>query len=183
MTLWDIRWKDYEAILRMLGDQAGVRVSYLRGILEFMSPSERHESLKKMIARLLEMYALEHDIELVGKGSMTIRKREKERGAEPDECYFVNRTARGFPDLAIEVVLSHGAIDKFELYAGLGVKELWLWEDGTLHVYRLRGERYARARKSHLLPELDLSHLARFVEREDQTRAVREYRDSLRARH
>jgi hypothetical protein len=63
------------------------------------------------------------------------------------------------------------------------VKELWIWEAGALHIYRLRRGRYTRSARSGLLPELDLAHLSRFIERPDQTRAVREYRDSLRRQH
>jgi Uma2 family endonuclease len=180
VVLRDIRWEDDEALLRIIGDQAGTRVSYLEGTLELMSPSARHELLKKSIARLLEVYALEKDVALTGAGSMTLRKRARRRGAEPDECYFVGRPARGAPDLAVEVALSSPLLDEEALYAGLGVRELWVWEDGALRVLRLKGERYVRARKSGVLPALDLAHLSSFVEREDQTGAVRAYRDSLR---
>lgn len=182
ITLFDIRWEHYESMLRMMEGQRGLRLTYLDGTLELMSPSVQHELIKKLIARLLEVYALERDIELIGAGSATLKKRSVRRGAEPDECYFLDRE-RSTPDLAIEVVLSKGVVDKLDVYAGLGVKELWIWETGALHVYRLRRGRYARAARSGLLPELDLAHLARFIERPDQTRAVREYRDSLRHRH
>lgn len=36
-----------------------MRVTYLEGQLEIMSPSRSHEMLKKLIARLLEAYAEE----------------------------------------------------------------------------------------------------------------------------
>jgi Uma2 family endonuclease len=182
ITLFDIRWEHFESMLRMTEGQRGLRLTYLEGTLELMSPSLQHGLLKKLIARLLEVYTLERDIELIGAGAATLKKRSARRGAEPDECYFLDRE-RGTPDLAIEVVLSKGVIDKLDVYAGLGVKELWIWEAGTLQVYRLRRGRYARTVRSGLLPDLDLAHLASFIERPDQTRAVREYRDSRRSRH
>ena len=80
-------------------------VTYLEGALEFMSPSEPHEDFKKLIARLLEAYAEEADIDLKGRGSTTFREEPKERGLESDECYSVGPFA-GRPDIAIEVVLS-----------------------------------------------------------------------------
>lgn len=182
ITLFDIRWEHFESMLQMVEGQRGLRLTYLEGTLEFMSPSVQHGLIQKLIARLLEVYALERDIELIGAGSATLKKRSARRGAEPDECYFLDRE-RGTPDLAIEVVLSKGVIDKLAVYAGLGVKELWIWEAGTLQVHRLRRGRYTRTVRSGLLPELDLAHMARFIERPDQTRAVREYRDSLRRQH
>jgi Uma2 family endonuclease len=57
----------------------------------------------------------------------TFRKPAKERGLEPDECYVL-QTLRDVPDIAIEVAYRHGVIDKLHVYAGLGVKEVWLWE-------------------------------------------------------
>lgn len=53
----------------MRGEQSGTRVAYLHGELELMSPSIKHELLKKMLARLLEAYAEERGIELNGYGS------------------------------------------------------------------------------------------------------------------
>ena len=43
------------------GDAAGVRMYYLEGEIELMSPSRGHESNKKTLARLLELWALETD--------------------------------------------------------------------------------------------------------------------------
>jgi len=182
ITLFNIRWEHYESLLQMMEEQCGLRLTYLDGTLELTKLSVRHEFIKKLIARLLEVYALEHDIELIGAGSATFKKRSARRGAEPDECYFLGRE-RSTPDLAIEVVITKGVVDKLDVYSGLGVKELWIWEAGALHIYRLRRGRYTRSARSGLLPELDLAHLSRFIERPAQTRAVREYRDSLRRQH
>ena len=33
----------------------------------------------------------------------------------------------GVPDIAIEVVVTSGLVDKMAVYAGLGVPEVWLW--------------------------------------------------------
>lgn len=69
----------------------------------------------KTLARLLEIYALERDIPLVGYGAATFRKRAKERGVEPDECYVLGEPGKrepAAPHLAIEVVLSSWELDK-----------------------------------------------------------------------
>src|SRR5437870_12778248 len=47
-------WKDFEVLLAVRGDDAGVRMYYHGGRVELMSPSEGHEGLKTMLARLLE---------------------------------------------------------------------------------------------------------------------------------
>lgn len=185
IVLDGISWRQYESLLAELGDHAGVRLAYLSGALEIMSPSTTHETWKKNFARLLELCFLELELPLVGYGSTTFRKKAKKRGVEPDECYVVGeKPLRGrelsAPDLAIEVVVSSWAIDKFSLYAGLGVKELWLLREKAIEVHVLRGAGYRRARKSRLLPDVDLGLVLRYVFREDQFTALKEYRAALR---
>lgn len=64
-----------------------------------------------MIAMLLEAYFQEAQIRFHAMGSATFRKALKRRGLEPDECYCLG-TKKEFPDLAVEIVLSSGLIDK-----------------------------------------------------------------------
>ncbi|MBI2389893.1 MAG: Uma2 family endonuclease [Deltaproteobacteria bacterium] len=185
VVLRGVSWARYEALLAALGDDyPSLRLTYLKGTLEIMTTSRLHERIKKLLARLLEMWAVERGRTLEGEGSATFRKREAERGLEPDECYMLGPD-RDFPDLAIEVVHTHGGIDKLDVYAGLGVREVWFWEDGAIAVYALVGERYERHSTSALLPDLDLAQLASFVSRglgeRDQTALVRAYRDALRS--
>ena len=170
-----------ESMLDIRGESAGVRMTYLKGALELMSSSVHHELIKTMIARLLEAHALERDITLNGYGSWTVRKEELERGLEPDECYVLGTEPPERPDIAIEVVWTHGGIDKLEVYRGLGVSEVWFWREGRIEVYVLRGDSYEGVERSELLPELDLEHLTGFLDRPSQTQTVREYRLSLRA--
>ncbi len=181
LILHGVTWEQYEIVRAALDDYPGLRMTYLEGELEIMSPSRDHEGIKKMLARLLEMYAVECGVPLNGFGSTTFRKRAKERGLEPDECYSVG-PFREVPDIAIEVVLSHGGIDKLEVYRGLGIPEVWFWEDGGLTVHWLEGERYVPVPKSRFLPDLDIDQLLGFLATEgDQTATVRAYRDALRA--
>src|ERR1043166_714180 len=123
VILGGINWWQYETVLAILGDRAGVHVTYLEGQLEIMTPSRTHGWLTKLIARLLEAYAGEKELVFEGYGSMTIRNAPKQRGIEPDECYAVG-AAKESPDLAVEVIWTHGGLDKREVYRGLGVREV-----------------------------------------------------------
>ena len=180
VTLRGISWRQYDALMAMRGDQAGVRIAYLDGVLEFRSPSHNHEWLKKLIARLLEAYAEECQIELTGYGSWTVRRAVKARGVEPDECYVLGTRRRARPDLAIEVVWTEGGLDKLEIYRGLGVPEVWVWREGTLAVHVLRGTRYQATARSLLFPNLDLARFNHFLGYPAQTAAVRAWRRELR---
>ena len=182
VVLYGVSWGRYVAIRELLDDVPGLRMTYLRGTLEIMSPSIRHEGVKKILARLVEIYALERDIELSGYGSTTLRKEAAERGLEPDECYVLGDGQREYPDLAIEVVLSRGAIDKLEVYRGLGVREVWIWISGRLEVYELGASGYERRERSVLLPQLDLPLLVELIgSGKSQSAIVRAFRDRLRA--
>jgi Uma2 family endonuclease len=179
IVLHDVPWAAY-VTLRDAIDSAGVRMTYLEGVLEIMSPSRGHEVDKTQIARLLELFCLERDIPLFGYGSTTFRKEEKERGLEPDECYC-RGADREVPDLAIEVVRSRGSVDKLDVYRGLGIGEVWVFEKGAFRVFVLRGEAYQPTDASQVLPEVDLDVLADFAGRTDQHAALRAFRDALRS--
>lgn len=178
VVLSGIPWSIY-VMLRDSIDSSGVRMTFLEGTLEIMSPSKTHEVSKKQIARLLELFCLERDIPLFGYGSTTFRKEERQRGLEPDECY-----SRGgdkeVPDIAIEVVVTRGTIDKLDVYRGLGVREVWVFEDGTFRLFALRGDRYEPLEASEVLPEPNLVELARFAQEQDQHAALTGYRAVLR---
>lgn len=180
IVLRDVSWEQYEALLALFGDDPpGIRMAYLEGALEIMSPSRKHETIKKVVARLVELYAIERGISLTGLGSTTFRRAAKERGVEPDECYCVGED-KEFPDIAFEVVLTSGGVNRLAIYEGLGVAEVWLWRNGNFEIYRLGPTGYERRERSGLLPELDFAQLVPLVEMQDQTRALQTFRDALR---
>ena len=104
VVLRAMAWQDFEALLAIRGDRAGVRMYYLDGEIELTSSTKIHEGRKKTLARLLEIWAMESDVALNGFGSWTLKNEIRETGAEPDACYIVgDSTEQDVPDLAIEV--------------------------------------------------------------------------------
>ncbi len=182
VVLEGVSWHQYEVLLATLGDNfPNLRLSYLSETLEIMTTSPEHEELKKTIAMLVEAYFLEAGIWFHAIGSATFRKAAKQRGLEPDECYCLGQK-KEFPDIAIEVILTSGAIDKLEIYRGLGVTEAWFWENGQFSIYHLRSSHYEKMTHSELLPDLDIALLATYVRPSDQFSAVMEFRDILKQR-
>ncbi len=174
-------WHQYELLLTILGDDfPALRLSYLESTLEIMTSSPQHEELKTVIGMLIEAYFQETRTRFHGIGSATFRNVAKQRGLEPDECYCLGRK-KEFPDLAIEVVLSSGMVDKLDIYQGLGVAEVWIWESGSFSLYHLRANGYEQIENSELLPECDVDLLASYVRPEEQFDAVMAFRDQLRA--
>ena len=180
VVLQGVDWRTY-SVLRELLDSPGVRLTYLRGALEIASSSRRHEDYKKRIARLVELFALERGIPLYGYGCATFRREARERGLEPDECYAVGEDLREYPDIALEVALTSGGIDKLAVYEGLDVREVWFWKGDHIELFAREGESFRPVERSLLIPDLDFAALARFALHPDQHQALIEYRDWLRA--
>ncbi len=183
----EVNWQQYEAVLAKLQDNNHYRVTYLDGILEIVSPSIRHEKLKKRLATLVEFYLLKKRIKHTPMGSPTVRKRLKRAGAEPDECYCIGEE-KSIPDLAIEVVITSGTIDKLETYRRLEVTEVWMWKVNRLALYHLREETplmfkethgYEQITSSELLPDLNISLVEQCVMISDQIQAIDEFEKGI----
>jgi Uma2 family endonuclease len=174
-------WQAFEKFLALKGDEPVPRVTYLDGVLELMSPSRSHEGITRLLARLLEAYAEETGRDLDSYGSWTLKHKRQRAGIEPDNCFVVDGGADPrIPDLAIEVVWTHGGLEKLELYRRLGVGEVWIWRDSELLVFVLRSAGFARSARSRLFPQLDLKLLRRLATSTNQSRAVRELRAAVR---
>lgn len=184
VVLRGVSWEHYEAFCGARDKRP--RLAFLDGELELMTTSMRHELAKKLLARLLEVYALECHVALTGAGETTWRNKRRKAAAEADECYFIGKGRKRPPDLALEVVFTSGGIDKLEIYRRLRVREVWFWIDGRFWLYALVDGKYQEVRASQVLPAFDLEEIARIVmstdDDDDQTDIVRAYRDSLRAR-
>ncbi|OLP19385.1 hypothetical protein BST81_06475 [Leptolyngbya sp. 'hensonii'] len=180
VLLHGVDWHQYEALLNVLGDNfPTLRLSYLEATLEIMTNSPEHEALKKMIGMLVEAYLQETRTWFHAGGSTTFRQAAKRRGLEPDECYCLG-SKKEFPDLAIEVVITSGLVNKLEIYQGLEVPEVWQWQDHQFSIYHLRPTGYELIVTSELLPDLDMALLARYVQPDDQFNAVMDFREAIR---
>ncbi len=177
-----VPWQDYEKLLSIRGERSGTRITYFNGEVELMTPSWDHESQKTQLARLIEAYAEERGVDLHGAGSWTIKQAAKERGIEPDECYVVGafETPPTIPDIAIEVVWTSGGLNKLAIYQGLEIPEVWFWENDVLNIHLLRADGYVENARSERLPGLDPALLARYMNVQNQTHAVRAFRAILR---
>jgi Uma2 family endonuclease len=183
IVMYNVPWSHFEVQLALRGDASSPRMAYRDGVLELMSPSKGHERMKSYLGRLVEVFALECNVELSPYGGWTLKGQPELAGIEPDECYIIGSDqSKERPDLAIEVIWTSGSIDKLEIYRRLKVAEVWFWKDDVLSVHVLSDGRYEKAERSVLLPALDLALLCTFLDRRSATEAMREFRDTLRAR-
>ena len=155
-------WEEFEAIEALMKNEPGLRITYLDGCVEFMTLGEQHELIKKSIAIFLELYFFEMGINFIPVGSATRRSKEKGVSFEPDESYYLGEKKQ-HPDLAVEVVITSGEIEKLEKYKRFQIKEVWFWEDNRLAIYRLRDDSYEQVSRSDFLPDLDIDLFGRCV--------------------
>ncbi len=196
-VVMDVSWDYYSRTLEELGPSRGFRITFDQGRMEIVTTSNMHERIKKVIARLLEMYAAEADIRIVADGTLTLRREALKRGLEPDECYYVQTPAPPAsegefdlsihppPDLAIEVDISRGSISKMPIYSALKVREVWRYKVGRLVPMHLNNSGdYVVAKGSLAFPTLDMGQFNKFVKlavEEDVHEAIKALRKWVRS--
>lgn len=190
-------WSLYEQLVEAAGNRP-IRITFNKGDLEIMAPLHEHELGKKVIARLIEFLAFECNVPLIGFGSATYRREDRQVGLEPEECYYVRANAaavRGMkkfdatihppPDLAIEVDITVRSVAREPVYAELGVPELWRYDAARLTVLLLdaASRQYRVAPRSAAFSYLPIDRFEAFIhrmEREEQTAVLREFQTWVR---
>jgi Uma2 family endonuclease len=197
IVLDGVSWETYERLREELDDRGQrVYITYDRGRMVLMSPRPEHETWKRFIGRMVETFSMELNIPIRSVGSTTWRRREVEKGLEPDESYYVQRepSVRGRlgidlrrdppPDLAIEVEFTHHPADREGVYASLGVPELWHYDGEHLTCLQLGHDgKYQPAERSAAFPFLRPAQLEPFltlITTTDETSLMRQFRDWVR---
>jgi Uma2 family endonuclease len=177
LTQHDVSWDEYEELLDAVGEASGVRISYDDGTLQIMTLSQKHEMYSTLIERIVSLLSVARRIKVLFYGSATMRKRKKEKGVEPDACFYVqNATLVGTkkeidfnvdppPDVVVEVDLHHDSLSKFPIFAALGVPEIWRYEGQALTIHHLREGQYVASEASLSLPLLTSAVLTEFLAR------------------
>jgi Uma2 family endonuclease len=171
-------WREFKAVEQLL-DRPGVRLSFLDGVLEIRKmPGRKHETVKKRMAALVEAYLEFLGIDFVPTGSMTLENEEGLVRREADESYELGQN-RERPDLAIEIVITSGGLNKLEAYKRLQIPEVWFWEKEKLSLHQLQVDGYVEIQQSQVLPKLDIALLIHCLDMANHAEAVREFRRRL----
>jgi len=176
VLLRDVSWEEFEAILQELGNHRTDRVAYCDGLLEIMSPLPEHEYFKETIGDAVKDMAETLDLDYESYGSTTWRRQAKQAGLEPDNCFYFQNEARVRgklqvdldqdppPDLALEINVTSQSLDRFPIYARLGVPEIWCYDSGWLKIYHLQAGQYVEVEQSTIFPQLDIGALPQLIE-------------------
>jgi Uma2 family endonuclease len=195
LVLQGVRWEVYQE-LRKLPENDHVRMTFDEGVLEMMTPSASHERWSYLIGRLIDAWTLELSLDVVSCRSMTVSRKDLQKGLEPDNCYYVQHESQVWqkaeldfavdppPDLAIEIDVSRSSVGKRKLYAAFGVPEVWRYDGQRIEVYTLGPkQRYVPRVESVCFPGIPLDEMARVLGRmniERETALILSFRDYVR---
>ena len=198
VTLRGISWQTYNRILAEHGEKGGTRFTYDEGVLEIMVLSSRHEEPNRTLALLVEVLAEEMNIDLRRFGSTTFRRQDLQKGFEADSCFYIQNAQVVLgrdeidlasdppPDLIIEVDITSESLDRFPIFAAVGVPELWHSDGASVSLFRLEGREYRDTPYSLAFPPLTGEIATRFLTESRELpsttwlRRVREWARSLR---
>ena len=172
----DVPWEEYEQLLADLGEGYAVRIFYDNGRMEIKAPSIPHEGAKNVIHDFVVVLRDELDVDIESEGSATYRSQWKAKGAEPDDSFFVQNASAVIgrheqydierdppPDIVVETELTSASLDKFPIYAALGVPEIWRARKKVVRFYVLSGASYVEVPNSRAFPFLDSVTLSKFL--------------------
>ena len=123
----------------------------------------------------METIAEELDVKIYPLGSTTF-KEPRLSGAEPDECFYLRRieAVRGkkrldisedpAPDLVLEIDVTSSSENRLQVYADLGVAEVWIYAENLLSIQQLQDGVYMTVRSSQFFPNLPISEIAKFLQ-------------------
>ncbi len=197
VILSNVSWQTFEQLLKELGDKRATRLAYNEGLLEIMSPLGPHENSNRFIDDLIRAIADELNLNLKKFGSLTLKREKKLKGAEPDSCYYIQneplvRSKQEIdldndppPDLALEIDITSGSLDKRPIYAAIGVPELWRYNGNKLEVFVLQpsSQDYQQVNQSPTFPWMPLDVIPKFIRQtlvDGETATLRAFRAWVR---
>ncbi|WP_309739499.1 MULTISPECIES: Uma2 family endonuclease [unclassified Chamaesiphon] len=175
IRLSGISWKTYETLLEELSERR-LRLTYNRGNLEIMAPSPEHELSKEVLGRFIDTIAEEFDVNIYPLGSTTFKQPELS-GAEPDKCFYIQNIAAvqgkkrldmgtdPAPDLVVEIDITSSSQNRLQVYADLGVAEVWIYNGESLIIQQLQNGNYIVSQTSQFFANLSISEVSKWLQR------------------
>src|SRR5262245_20186314 len=84
-------WEEYEQLLQDLGPKSSARVFYNQGRMWIVPPLPEHERPKVVVNRLMGALSEELKMPVISFGSSTFKREKAEKGAEPDDSFYIRR--------------------------------------------------------------------------------------------
>lgn len=196
-VLNQVSWQTFINLLNDLGDNRVIRLYYDQGVLEIMTPLGEHENNNRFIECLIGVIADELNLNLKRFGSLTLKREELLKGAEPDSCYYleneplvrhkqnINLESDPPPDLVLEIDITSSSLDKQTIYAAFEIPELWRYNGQELEVFVLdkTTQSYQNSIQSLHFPWLPLEVIPQYIRqslRDGETATLKSFRTWVR---
>ncbi len=190
----DLNWQKYQKIIEALGENRTARIIYDQGVLEITMPLEEHEFAREIIGLFIRILVFEFGLKIKTLGSTTLNYPELDRGAEPDNCYYIQNQSKVAgkkldltqdppPDLVVEVDITHTDINKLNLYATMEIPEFWRYDGEVLRIYKLQNQQYIEVENSPTFPQIEKANFYEFITQSkfDEVEAEKKLRADLKA--
>jgi Uma2 family endonuclease len=175
VVLSNISWQTYQAMLTDIGDRSSLRLIYDREELEIKMPSDFHEAINRLLARIVGILAEELDLPLKEFGSVTLNRSDIKKGAEPDSSFYIQNADRIIgnridisidppPDLIIEVDITNSSTRSFAVYQQLGISEIWRYTNSGVTIFQLQDGNYIEREFSNIFPMISGDVLGHFLQ-------------------
>jgi len=77
-----------------MGEHRAAHVAYNQGTLTLKMPSKLHEIINRLLARIVKTLTEELGLEVVDVGSMTLKREDLQKGAEPDTGFYIQNASQ-----------------------------------------------------------------------------------------
>jgi Uma2 family endonuclease len=179
-----VTWDTYERLITEHGERCGTRFTYDEGVLQIMVVSSRHERPNRTLATLVEVMAEEWGVDIARLGSMTFKRKDLQKGFEPDSCFYIQHADAIHgkqeidiavdppPDLSIEVDITRGSLNRFPIFAAVGIPEVWRFDGNKVAIFRLESGGYVEASNSLPFPAVTGEILTLFLDESQELKST-----------
>lgn len=175
VVLRHVSWATYERLLADDEERRVPRMTYDQGVLELVTPSKAHDLDAATITRIVDIVSASLGIPVQSTSTTTYRRQDLERGFEADASFYVQNEARVRgsreadlridppPDLVLEIETSRTALNKLNLFASMGIPEVWRCDGERVTIHILDQDVYRESASSLALLVLTSETLTRFL--------------------
>jgi Uma2 family endonuclease len=179
LTFRNLDWVAFKQVQHLLAQGNHARFSYADGLLEITMPLESHERFALLFEIFIRVLVIEMGLKVKSMRSTRLDREDLLKSAEPDNGYYIQHYAQvadhevdlnhdPAPDLVVEIDITHTDLNKNELYANLGVPELWRFNGREWQILTLLDQggtqRYIEQDASPTFPIIAKSDLYQFLE-------------------
>ena len=152
-----VDWAFYDQLVDSIPESSNIHVDYDGRDLEVMGKGQKHDLLKKLLGRIVDVIAEEYEIPFAAYGEAIWKRLELARGLEADDAYYFRpekleaaalvsaRDSQQPPTIPppiwrLRSTFLGPQVDRAGIYAALQVAEVWRSTGRTVVIERLTAE-------------------------------------------